>query len=67
MADQYHVVTQQPDPKWWHWRWEIYRNGKPMAARLQGGSHHSKDLAERAGVQALREFLVALERERARQ
>jgi hypothetical protein len=64
MADKYKVVAQQPDPNWWRWEWEIYRNGEPMAARLRGGNYPSKDSAVRAGTRALREFMSALERER---
>ena len=63
MADKYHVVTQQPDPNWWRWEWEIFRNGKPLPVRLRGGNHPSKNSAERAGTRALREFLVDLGRE----
>jgi hypothetical protein len=64
MADKYHVVAQQPDPKWWRWEWEIYRNGQPIPVRLRGGSYPSKEAAQRGGLRALREFLAALEREK---
>jgi hypothetical protein len=65
MADKYHVRTQQPDPNWWRWEWEIYRNGKPLPARLRGGNYATKEAAQRGGERALREFLAALRREQA--
>jgi hypothetical protein len=36
--------------------WEIYRNGRPLSVRLRGGNHASKNVTERAGAKALREF-----------
>jgi hypothetical protein len=45
------------------WAWEIYRNGKPLPARLSKGGYKSEHNANRGGVAALREFKSALERE----
>ena len=64
MADKFYIVTRQSDPKLRRWEWEIYRNGKPMGARLRGGDYSSKNSAEKAGVRRLHEFLAALDRER---
>jgi hypothetical protein len=63
MAEKFHLVTQQPDPNRRRWEWEIYCNGKPMAARMRGGNYSSKSYAKRVGARRLQEFLAALERE----
>jgi hypothetical protein len=59
------VVAQQPDPNWWRWEWEIYRNGRPLPVRLRGGNYATRAFAERGGARALREFLTALRHEQA--
>ncbi len=61
-ADRYTVVVDQPGP---HspWRWEIYRNGKPLPARLLKGDFGNRHAATVAGKSALLEFLAALGRE----
>jgi hypothetical protein len=61
-ADRYTVVVVQPGP---HspWRWEIYRNGEPLPARLLKGDFGNRHAAKVAGNLALLEFLAALGRE----
>jgi hypothetical protein len=47
-ADRYTVEVAQPGP---HspWRWEIYRNGKPLPARLLKGDFGNRHAAKVAG------------------
>jgi hypothetical protein len=61
-ADRYTVVVVQPGP---HspWRWEIYRNGEPLPARLLKGNFGNRHAAQMAGKLALLEFVAALGRE----
>jgi hypothetical protein len=61
-ADSYTVEVVQPGP---HspWRWEIYRNGGRLPARLLKGDFGNRHAAKVAGNLALLEFLAALGRE----
>jgi hypothetical protein len=45
------------------WSWEVYRDGKPLPARLMEDGFRSEYAATRSGKAALREFLSALARE----
>ena len=61
-ADRYTVIVAQPGP---HspWRWEIYRNGEPLPARLLKGDFGNRHAAKVAGNLDPLEFLAALGRE----
>jgi hypothetical protein len=45
------------------WGWEVYREGKPLPARLRRDGFRSELNATRSGNAALREFLLARARE----
>jgi hypothetical protein len=61
-SNQYHVVVTL---RGLSWAWEIYRDGLPLPVPLWDGFYTSKSAAEVAGRIAIREFLEALDRERA--
>ena len=59
----YSVVVKNRAPAPSSWRWEIYRNGEPLPARLLKGNFRNRHAAQMAGKLALLEFLAALGRE----
>jgi hypothetical protein len=42
------------------WKWEIYRNGEPLPARLRGDGYKSERTAKLGGNAALQDFLSGL-------
>ena len=61
--DRYQIVVAQRSYVPSVWDWEVYRDGKPLPARLQGSGLRSEVAAKGAGKAALRAFLNALEEE----
>jgi hypothetical protein len=61
--DRYQIVVAQRSYVPSIWDWEIYRDGEPLPARLQGSGLRSEVAAKAAGKAALSAFLDALEQE----
>jgi len=61
--DEYSVVVVQRGRFPFRWKWEIYRNGRPVPVRFRDGNFRQESTAEAAGKEALRKFLEALARE----
>jgi hypothetical protein len=61
--EQYALAIARSGNSFSPWGWEIYRNGKPLPARLRNGGFKSEHTAKLAGNAALREFLSGLARE----
>jgi hypothetical protein len=62
-----HMIAASTDaPPFKPWRWEIYRDGEPLPARIRESGFKSERTATSAGKVALRDFLMGLEEEQAR-
>jgi hypothetical protein len=61
--DRYTVATVRSGSSFSSWGCEVYRNGKPLPARLWDSGFKSEHTAKLAGNAALREFLSDLARE----
>jgi hypothetical protein len=60
---QYTVVVVRSGSSLRPWEWEIYRDGKPLPARLSETGFRSEHTAKLAGNVALRDFLSGLAQE----
>jgi hypothetical protein len=61
--DEYTLTIVQSRTPLSPWGWEVYRNGKPLPARLRVSGFKSKHAARLAGTAALQRFLSDLRHE----
>ena len=55
-------TTKRPNP----WKWELYRDGKPLGVKVFREGYVSQTAADFAGQRALKEFLQLLAQEEKR-
>lgn len=68
MSDKpaYNVITSETKKRPNPWKWELYREGKPLGVKVTEEGYVSKTAAEFAGQRALKEFLELLAKEEKR-